>query len=246
MAGSPIVPSDWVNHDDSRMGATMDNVDVDYTSFRSEKSRISVLFNKKLVVALMVSMLALLALGVGILVLGSSIGWALVGLSAIPAMAVEWYEGELHHLVVSNKPRSIDDILSGEVLGRLSKHPTPREVAVVICSLYGGHFFMARFGIGSKFLQQLSSEDAGDLGSVWQTAIQIREQTKSKNISAAVLLAALVKNAPNYQTLLSHLQLDIDDIIHGIDWYNHLNDMIDNHRAPKRTGEKIVPIPRFT
>ena len=218
------------------MGATMDNVGFNYSSFRSEKARIGSQFNKNLIMTITISMLLFLTLGAVLLVFGSSIGWALIGLSTIPAMAVEWHKGELHHLIVADKPKSIDDILSGEVLGRLPKHPSPREVAMVVSSLNGGQFFMARFGIGSMFLQQLSSEDTGDLPAVWQTAIEIRNQTKSKNISAAVLLVSLIKNAPNYQTLLSHLQLDIEDLIHGIDWYNHLNDMIDRHRAPKRTG----------
>jgi len=218
------------------MGAAMDSLGLNYASFRSEKARIGAQFNKALIMGLSVSVIVFLAIGIGMIALGSSIGWALIGLSAIPAMAIEWYEGELHHMLISEKPKSIDDILSGEVLGRLSKHPTPREAAMVVSSLSGGQFFMVRFGIGSMFLQQLSSENTNDMPAVWEKAQAIREKTGSKNISAAVLLVALIQQAPNYQTLLSHLQLDIDDLIHGILWYNHLNDMIEKHRAPKRTG----------
>jgi ATP-dependent Clp protease ATP-binding subunit ClpC len=181
-------------------------------------------------------MLVLIIVGIGSLAFELSLGWALVGLAVVPAMAVEWYKSELHHLVVAKKPKTIDDLLSGEVLGRLSKKPTPRELATIISSLNGGQFIAARFGVGSMFLQQLSSEDANDMAKVWAAAVDIRNQTKSKNISAVLLLVALVKQAPNYKNLLSHLQLDIDDLVSGIHWWDHLSERIERHRAPKRTG----------
>jgi len=184
----------------------------------------------------MALMLILLLLGIISLAFQLSIGWAFVGLSVVPAMIVEWYKGELHHLPIPEKPKTIDDMLSGEVLGRLSKKPTPREVATIISSINGGQFFSARFGISPMFLQQLTSDDSADMESVWASAMDVRDHTKSAKITAAVLVVALIYQAPNYKTLLSHLQLDIDDLISGVNWWNHLNDLIEKHRAPKRTG----------
>lgn len=214
----------------------MVDIKYNYGSVRSEKARIGAWFGKNLVTVLSISTPVVLLFGVAMIILGLPIGWLLIGLSAIPAMVVEWYKGELHHLAVVDKPKTIDDVLSGEVLGRLSRQPSPREAAAIVSRLTGGQFFSVRFGISASFLQQLTSENSDDMPPVWEAALKIRDQTGSKNISAAVLLVALVQQAPNYQTLLSHLQLDIEDLLHGINWWNHLNDMIEKHRAPKRTG----------
>lgn len=214
----------------------MDDLKFNYRSARSDKARIGVKFDKKIVISLTIFAVMLSIGGVGLVILKFPIGWALVGLSAIPAIIVEWYKGELYHLPVSKDFKSIDDILSGEVLGRLSKDPTPKQLAGIIGTLPGGHFFAVRFGISSNFLQELSSENKDDINVVWQEAIKLRQLTDSKNISAVILVVALLKCSANCQLLLSHLQLDIDDLIRGIEWYDHLRDLIDQHKAPMRTG----------
>ncbi|HUC96148.1 MAG TPA: ATP-dependent Clp protease ATP-binding subunit [Candidatus Saccharimonadales bacterium] len=218
------------------MGAAVDNIRYDYSSMRSEKARISVMFNKNRLTLLSILVVLLLGLGVVMLMFESSIGWAFVGLSTIPAMVVEWYNGELKHIPVIKNPKTIDDLLSGEVLGRLSKKPSPREVATIVSQLPGGYFFAVRFGIGSKFLQELTSTDDRDMQRVWVQALDLQKKTNSKNISAAILIVAIIRSTSNYQTLISHLQLDDGDLMRGIDWYNHLRVLIERHRAPRRTG----------
>lgn len=218
------------------MGTSMDSLNCNYSSTRSEKARISVIFNKKWLTILSVLVVILLFFGVVMLALRLAIGWALIGLSSVPAMMVEWYNGELKHIPVTKNPRTIDDMMSGEVLGRLSKSPTPNEVATIVGGLQGGYFFSVRFGIGSKFLQELASADKADMQKVWKQAWDLQKQTNSRNISAAILIVAIIHCTPNYQTLISHLQLDDDDLIHGISWYNHLRELVEERRQPKRTG----------
>ena len=207
-----------------------------YKSVRSEKARISVKFNPIKLNLLSVLMIILLIVGISLIIVGSAYGWILIGLSAIPAMVVEWYNGELHHMAITNKTESIDGVLSADILGRLPKKPSPRDVAVIVSCVTGGQFFAARFGIGAKFLQELASDNKDDMQAVWQKAWDIRDQTKSKNISAAVLVAALIGCANNSQSLLSHLQLNADDLLHGIEWYNYLVGLIDQSKQPRRTG----------
>lgn len=218
------------------MGANMGDLKLNYRSVRSEKARISVIFDRTWIWTLTATVLLLLALGIALLIFKSPIGWLFIGLSAIPIMVIEWYNGELHHMVIAKKPKSIDDILSADILGRLSKSPTPSEVAKIVGQVTGGQFFSARFGIGSGFLQQLTSDDKADMQAVWQEAWELRDQTNSKNMSAAVLTVALINCAPNSESLLSHLQLDSDDLLRGIEWYNHLRGLIDQYKIPVRTG----------
>ena len=218
------------------MGTDMDEIKFNFRSMRSEKSRISVGISHVWLTSLPIIMIALVLVGFTLLALESSWGWGMIGLSIIPAMIIEWYDGELKYLPISAKPKCIDDVLSCTVLGRLSYRPTPREVALIVSKLPGGQFLSVRFGVGSQFLQILTSENTSDMQQVWQEAWKLREQTGSKNVSAVILVVALIKCAPNYQALLSHLQLDIEDLIYGINWYNHLRDLINQHRTPRRTG----------
>ncbi len=203
---------------------------------RSEKARISVKFSRLIVIMLSVLMVLMLVMGAILIVMSLPLGWIFIGFAAVPAMMVEWYKGELHHLAIKHKPQSIDDVLSADILGRLPKKPSPRDVATIVGQVSGGQFYTARFGISNKFLQDLSSDSKEDMQSVWQAAWEIRNQTGSDNISAAVILTALVSCAPKYETLLSHLQLNLDDLKQGIDWYNHLRNLIDDSKKPRRTG----------
>jgi len=214
----------------------MDSLKLNYYSVRSEKARISTRFNKNLLAILSASVVLLLLSGAIFIAIESPVGWALVGLSAIPAMIVEWYKGELYHLAISKDSKSIDGLLSGEVLGHISKKPTPYEIAKLVGNVPGGQFFAVRFGIASSFLQYLSSKDKNDMQMVWQEALKLRDITGSRNISAAILVVAILKCSTDYQTLLSHLQLDLDDLIRGIEWYDHLRSLIEQDRVPRKTG----------
>jgi ATP-dependent Clp protease ATP-binding subunit ClpC len=218
------------------MDASMGDLKLNYKSARSEKARISVKFNQTWLIVLPAIMILLLISGFACMAIGLAVGWALISFSVIPAMIIEWYNGELHHQAIAEKPKTIDDVLSSDILGRLSKTPTPRAVAKIVGEVSGGQFFAVRFGIGTKFLQDLTSDNRDDMQAAWQEAWRLRNQTGSNNISAAVLTVALVRCAPNSQSLLNHLQLDEEDLIHGIEWYNHLRGLIERHRLPKLTG----------
>ncbi len=218
------------------MGTVVGVEVFNYRSARAEKARIGQSLTKLMVIGLDVGMVLLLAAGGALLLLGQSIGWALIGFSALPAMIVEWRKGELQNLAPVKKPTSIDDILSGDVLGVLSPRPTPYEVASIVGRLYGGQFFGARFGIGTRFLQEIASNSAGDIDGLWHEAKAIARQTGSSTISAVVLVVALVRQHPQSETLLAHLQLKNDDLTQGIMWHNHINELIRRQGTSKRTG----------
>jgi ATP-dependent Clp protease ATP-binding subunit ClpC len=205
-------------------------------SMRSEKSRIAVLFSKILIAILSIVAALLLITGIYLIISDISIGWVIIGLTAVPAMIVEWYNGELKNIAPSDKPRSIDDALSSDILGRLSRRPTPREVAMIASSVLGGQFFAVRFGISAGFLQDITSINDVDIQTIWREAWSIYKLTGSKNISAPIIIVAIIKTASNSQSLLGHLQLDIDDLVCGVKWYDRLVNLIDNSELPHGTG----------
>lgn len=192
-------------------------------------------FNSFWVGFLSAAVLILLIAGIDLVILEIAAGWALIGLAAVPAMIVEWYNGELKTLNPNPKPKSIDDILSADILGHISRRPTPREVAMIVANTSGGHFLAIRFGISGKFLIELSSANDSDMQAVWDEAWSICQQTGT-SMSSVVLTTALIKCAQNYQTLLSHLQLEISDLINGVYWYDHLVSLVDKRQKPRHTG----------
>ena len=214
----------------------MNDIKFKYGSMRSEKARVSASVDKPILAMLYILAAALIISGGALVHYGHVIGWLICGIAAIPEMFLKWYQGELRHLAISKNPKDIDDILSAEVLGRLSRNPTPKELATVIGQLNGGQFMSMRFGIGNTFLTELSSDNPADMNAVWNEAWQIRDQTNSRNISAVTLVVALVKANPTCEKLLSSLHLSIDDLLYGVTWYNHLRELIEDHRKPTRTG----------
>lgn len=214
----------------------MESVEFHYDSARAQKARIGHALSGVWQRLLAVVGILLLLCGLGLLVVMQPVGWLVVGLSMLPIMISQWYQHELKHLPSSKNPRTIDDILSGDVLGQLPKNPTPRDIATAVGKVQSGQFFGARFGIGARFLQDIASESADGTAIVWQEAVTLREQTGLAHISASILVVALVRAFPNHEGLLAHLHLDDEDLLHGVRWQQHIRDLIANHSRPKRTG----------
>lgn len=207
-----------------------------YNSPRSEKARIHASLTKSKLDLLAACAIIFIIGGGGLIAFGWAIGWALVGFAVVPAMVIEWRKGELQDLIPEKDVDSIDDILSVDILGLLSRSPSPYEVATIVSQVYGGHFFSIRFGIGSGFLQEIASKQTSDIEILWQEAQTIQKETGSPLVTAAVLVVAIVKMYPKHEALLAHLQLSLEDLVNGIKWQNHLHNVIEQYNTPMRTG----------
>jgi len=207
-----------------------------YRTIRAEKARINISLGRVILTLLAISTFLLLIIGIALIVINMATGWALIGLSAIPAMIVEWKNGELSNLKPQKDSLSMDGLLEADILGRLSHNPTPYEFASLVGRVYGGQFFAARFGIGTGFLQEVASKDVKDSEALWNEALSLRQATGAQTVTAGILVVALVKNYQNYESLLAHLQIDIGDLMKGLAWQQHINDLIADNRSPKNTG----------
>ncbi|MET0980149.1 MAG: AAA family ATPase [Candidatus Saccharimonadales bacterium] len=214
----------------------MESLEFNYNSSRAQKARIGHLIEGIWLRLFTVVAVLLIISGLGLLVIGQSVGWLMIGLAALPAMLIEWCNNELRHLPSPKNPTSIDDILSGDVLGKLPKQPTPRDIATAVGSIQSGQFFGSRFGISARMLQEVASEDAAATPAIWREALTLREQLGFEHISGSILVVALLRNFTEHEGLLAHLQLDDDDLVRGVQWQQHIRDLINKHGSPKRTG----------
>jgi len=215
---------------------TMEPVVFNYSSGRAARARIGSRLKGMWHRLLFAGSILLVLSGISLLIIGITVGWIVVGLAALPYMVYQWYIHGLAELPVIKNARTIDDMLSGDILGQLSKNPTPRQVATIVSSVSSGQFFGARFGITARFLQEISSEDAAATPALWQEAVALRLTTGQDQISGGILVTALVRTFPGYEGLLAHLQIDSDDLVSGIRWQQHIRDLIKIHTKPRRTG----------
>jgi ATP-dependent Clp protease ATP-binding subunit ClpC len=216
------------------MGAHMDSIVLNRQSIRAQKARIGEIIVKwKPLISISVYICLFAALV--FIVIGQPLGWLLLGLSAVPIIVLEWWKGDVHHLKPS-APSSIDGILAGDVLGKLPKDASPRDLAAIVSRVPSGQFFAARFGIGARFLQEIASDKPADSEVIWRDALSLMEQMDAKQISGGILLVALVRSFEQHETVLAHLQIGVDDLINGVKWYEHIHDLIRQSKKPRRTG----------
>ena len=217
------------------MGAAME-VTFDYTSVRAAKARLGKAIGgitERLLIGLAV---VLIVTGLGVVVLGSSIGWLVGSFAAWPVGIVLWYRGELRLVPVGKKQDSIDEKLDSDILSRLAKQPSPRDVAGAVMQTRAGLFYAVRFGITPNFLSDISSPEQSDMQAVWHDASELKQEMGAQQLSAGMVIWALLKNYPDHQALLAHNHIELDDIKRGIEWQAHLAALIKNHAKRNRTG----------
>lgn len=174
--------------------------------------------------------------GIGLVITGVPFGWFVIGLAAVPLLFKEWYEHELHHLSSPRKIDSLDDIISGDILGQLPKNPTPYDIATAVGRVSSGQFMGVRFGITPTVLQDISPKEVTMTPRVWKKALAIKEKTGLEHLTGSILSVALMQTLPDYANVLAHMQLDDDDLVRGVLWQQHLRDLVLQHTKPRRTG----------
>ncbi len=211
-------------------------VRFEYHAPRATKARlgrhIGGLMRRLLIVTTVVTVIS----GAAIVVAGASIGWFVLSLAAWPAMIVKWHDGELRRLPPGSHPEKIADLLETPVLSHLPEHPTPQDIARAVPQAPGGLFFGVRFGVTPNFLTQIASNEPSDTQVIWQTALRLREELGESEVTAGMLIYALLDAFPDHDAVLAHNHLGLEDIKKGILWQRHLDDLIHKHSKPKRTG----------
>jgi len=196
-----------------------------YNSTRAKKARTAHHFgHQDLEWLLLICGWVMLAAGVGFVwALQAPWGWIMAGLSGPFWMAGNW-SNYLQKLPPHPKAETIDDVLEPGLLGILPAEHSPQQLADLVLHANGGRFMAARFGLGSGFLEPLSSKSPADSAKVWQEAERIRQQIGASELTAATVSAALVRSIPSVDQYLAQAQVDQDDIMAGAAWYAHLQE----------------------
>jgi ATP-dependent Clp protease ATP-binding subunit ClpC len=215
--------------------AELTDVEMSYFSQRSRKARLGVRVSRGVVVALVVLATMLALLGVGFLVLGSALGWCVVGLAALPLMFALWDAYDLDDIPAGNTP-GVDQVLESNILGRLPDNASPQKIAQAALHSPAARFMLARFQLSPQQVLELSSDQPADSAMVWRQAESYRAQAQSELLRGDMLVVALCAVQPNIVQLLPHVQLELSDLVRGIGWYTRLQQLIAQFRQPQTTG----------
>lgn len=208
-----------------------------YHSLRAQKARFTRRFGSMWrTVAYLLMTLALLG-GLMMLLEGMSLGWVIMSLAGPLAMIAVWWQGDLRTMALREPAQTMDDVLSADILGRLPKDPTPKQIAEAVGQTRAGQFLSVRLGISANFLLNIASENPHDTTLIWQSALAVWERTGSPKITGAVMAVALIEQFPSHDGLLANLRLDMDDVDRGIRWYERIKLLIEQHaEKPLHTG----------
>lgn len=211
-------------------------LDLNLHSQRAQNAKLAGYVRGIWVTLLIALSVALVIGGLAMLVLNIAAGWFIFSLAVLPAMYVEWYNGELKNLPVDSSSTSVDGWLEGDILARLPDNATPKQVANIVGGVRSGMFFAVRFGITAGFLDNIASDDPKEMADVWSTAYELRQQTGSPVIHGGILIYALLKTFPAHEAVLAQMHLDIEHLVDGIKWYDQINRLVSEQSRPKKTG----------
>lgn len=208
-----------------------------YDSLRAKKARFTTRFGDSWrVISYLLAITAVLG-GSVLLIEDNSLGWLVASLAGPLVMISIWWRGDLKTMTISKPAQTMDDVLSADMLGRLPRYPTPKQIAEIIGGVRAGQFMAVRLGISANFLTNIASDDPKETEALWQSAIEVWRRTGSPKITGAVLAVALIEQFPSHEGLLATLRLEMIDVDRGVKWYERIKSLIDQYaEKPLNTG----------
>lgn len=209
----------------------------DYAAPRARQARVGRLLGGSILrTSLWLLSLVGLVLGVVALWTGTAAGWLLIGLAAICAMTALW--GKALKDLQPGHGTDISGLLETALLGRLPQSVTPLQLAKLVESQPGGRFILIRFILGRDFLEQLVTDDM-QTEAVWQRAETLRQATGEPQITSSMVTVALILEAPQGSAYLAQVGLDTDDLMAGVQWATHMDQLFAQYRQKQRVAGGI-------
>ena len=188
-----------------------------------------------MIIAICLFGVMLIAGGLALVLVKESVGWIFVGLGVWPWMMIFWIKNALDEIPVDKKG-GLTGLLSEELLLGLNEKTTAKGLVKVLSQTGSGAFVMVRFGITMQLLRLITEDGSITVENVYKTAMQVYKETRSEEITGAVMVVALVQSSPNCEQILNYLKVSLDELYQGVVWFNYLNGIVKDSKKPVRTG----------
>lgn len=177
-------------------------------------------------------------IGAVMLLAGQSLGWFVTSAGIWCMPIAIWVKRRIMPLPPAKNPHSINDVLSGEVLGMLPVDLNPQILLKSLLHSSGANFFSARFGLSIPHIIEVTPTDASLVSDVWAESFNIWNNlpVKPETISSAVVIAAIIRLNPATDEILNNLRIDNDAIFAGVVWFEHISQLVKEYNEPRLTG----------
>lgn len=202
----------------------------DYTSERARLARLSATLSGWVRYLFIGLFFGLFLVGAWLVYNREPLGWLPASFSLWPLLPLLWNERYLKNLPVGSGQR-LDERIESPLLARLPARLTPQILGEHLVGCQSVHFMMARAGISPQLVGDMN--DPQVIKQAWDYALA---RYPEGIVSAAALFAGLIKTDDKLKAVLPHLQLDQNDVDLVVDWYDHLNRLIVQHKQPRFTG----------
>lgn len=208
-----------------------------YNSIRAKKARLGKILNNP---AMRFTMWLLLILGIGGFVYlmffaKRAESWLCLPVTMLSVALLLWSKSDLYRVPLG-KGDDINDILSANVMNALSRAPTPQKFVKSLYKTRSGKFLAVRFGITQDFLEKIAKEIPEDMRPVFATARKMRAKIDAEVVSGGLVAVAIVAQHPEHERLLNEKKLDLEDLVDGVNWYNHLYGLVHGANKKRRDG----------
>lgn len=196
-------------------------------SLRVKKSRFATHFGKTITKAILIVGWLLVITGVVLFfVLQARPASLLVSPGLLMIMFAVWVNwdlgkiGSIYNPDVAEIP--LDYVVTKDIVFLINDKQSPRQILSAIVRNWQVGFICTRYGIDPKQLAATLSDDPAASQALWNRAFTIAGQVPIKEISAGVLLVAMVmENTPMEEWLAQH-GMDVQDVIGGLMWEESL------------------------
>lgn len=196
------------------------------SSIRSKKARAAAHIGDKLWRSIV---MILLAFGIGAVFLMFSsatrpFGYIWLGISVQAAVIALWYRRDLAKLPPKENGTNADDILESKLLAKITSLAavSPKTAWQASASTWQGRFLENHLLLPGADVQALLSDNAADMATIWQKAIELKNQNNSEELDGAVLAGMLLLSMPNTKKVLAGFNLTSDEVLDGVAWCQRL------------------------
>ena len=208
-----------------------------YNSIRAKKARLGGFLNNSAVRFFIWLLLVLSISGFAYLMFFAkrAEAWLCLPIALLSIAVLLWSKSDLKRVPLG-KTDDINDILSANVLRALDKKPTPEKFVDSLYATWSGKFLAVRFGITREFLKTVTAEIPDDMAPIFNYARKIREKIDAEVVSGGMIGVAILRQHPDCERLLHERKLELDDLIDGINWHNHLYGLARSAKKKRRDG----------
>ncbi|TAK88933.1 ATP-dependent Clp protease ATP-binding subunit [Patescibacteria group bacterium] len=154
---------------------------------------------------------------------GSQLGWTALGLALLVLMAQLWNRWQLRNLPTTGSLDSpavtLDQLIEAQLLSQLPWPATSDVAFTSAASTWEGSFILLRLGLPKDITLQILQQNPYD---PWDQVVATAKQYNISEIDGAVVVAAILINAPGLDAALQAVKLGKEDVIAVLQWQHRL------------------------